>query len=119
MTKGPSPQAPRPERPELPRERLPWREPGPGDSPRAAPCATPKEASVALLQPIAGEHAVIAVPVGGAVRLIADGLAMAVLEPALGDEIVTCMAEGWRYAGTLVPLAPHVGRVTLEARRLL
>ncbi len=119
MAKGPSPQTPRPERPDLPPESIPWREPQIPDSPGLSPCAQPKDATVEVLEPVATERLVVAVPAGGEVRLVADGTVFAVLDRVLGDELVTCMADGWRYAGRLLPLDQHRARVTLEARRVL
>lgn len=119
MTKGPPPQAPRPERPSLPPDRIPWREPQPPDTTGASPCAGTRDATVSLVVPVIAERDVVAVPAGGAVRLIADGTVLAVLGPDLGREIVACMTDGWRYAGRLVPVDEHTGHVTLEARRPL
>lgn len=119
MAKGPSPRSPRPERPELLPSDVHWRDNVTPTGTSEPPCARSRTATVVLTEPLAEPLPVVAVAIGGAVRLVSEGTVRATLSTGLGELIIGCMAEGWRYGGTLVPRTETTGEAILEARQLL
>lgn len=119
MTKGPSPVTHRMPRPKLAADDIPWIEsPQPLSSTDAA-CEGMRSLMVELIVPVVARLQVVAVPLGGDVRVISDGRVVAVLSEQDGSELVRCMAAGWRYSGELTPVRVGVGSVVLEGRRIL
>lgn len=85
----------------------------------APPCARPRQALVTTSAPVGNFQPVVAVAHEGLVRLVAKGMVLGVLDGAISAELISCMAEGWRYTGTLEAIDGRSAHVMLEARRLL
>ncbi len=118
MSKGPPIPTPRPKRPVVQLDDMPW---GPGagrGGVEPSPCATVRIHDVELSQAIGAPTPVVAVPIDGVVRIISKGIIVATLPANVSLDLVACMRSGWRYFGHLEPTTTGVGRLTLEGRRL-
>lgn len=118
MSKGPPIPTPRPKRPVVELDDLPWRPGAGGGGVEPSPCAAVRILDVELSEPISAPTPVVAVPIDSDVRIISNGTVLATLATSVSLDLVACMRDGWRYSGQLTPITMTVGRLTLEGRRL-